>query len=83
MPCRDDGYPNENVPSWMLCEAMVIIDNMNLLNECSAGLHSWWRKHAKEEETRVRREALAKLTPRERVALGLNSDGSSPLRNAK
>lgn len=32
---------------------------------------AWWRKHEKQEQEKIKQEALAKLTPREKRALGL------------
>lgn len=79
MPCKDDG-DCITVPEWMLCEALVIIENNELIGECSKDLHSWWIKHGTQEAARVKREAAAKLTPRERRVLGLDVDGK-PLKN--
>ena len=78
MPCRDDGYPTEEqAPAWMLCEAMTIIENNELMGEPSKDLLAWWKLHSEKEEARVRAEAARKLTSRERLALGINSDGQN------
>ena len=85
MPCRDDGYPTqETAPAWMLCEAMIIIEKLIPLAEdandlrdwCSQQLVDWWSVHQKKEDARVRQEAAAKLTARERSALKVDAQGN-------
>lgn len=91
MPCRnDDGdcppqatVRQDQAPAWMLCEAMVIITslckqidaNVSLESECSMQLLTWWKTHQVSEEDRVRQEAASKLSPRERIALGIDASG--------
>lgn len=77
MPCNDGGPSPEQAPAWMLCEAMIIIDKGGLHDECSEQLKRWWENHQEAEEGRVRREAVAKLSPRERHALGLDDHGNA------
>ena len=78
MPCNDGQCTEpETTPKHLLCEAMTIIDNCNLKGECSAELLVWWRDHQAEEDSRVRREAAAKLTVRERFAIGIDAEGRS------
>jgi hypothetical protein len=57
---------------------MTVIEwnNPSLLQKVSDELRAWWRNHKVNEERRVRGEAAAKLTDRERLALGINFDGS-------
>lgn len=82
MPCKDDRA-NETAPAWMLCEAMTIIeglcsridDEVHLKTECSEQLLKWWSNHSTKESARVRKEAAAKLTIQERMALGINGKG--------
>jgi hypothetical protein len=67
----------------MLCEAMTIItnlckridDDVTLSSECSMQLLAWWKTHQVSEEDRVRQEAASKLSPRERIALGIDASG--------
>lgn len=78
MPCRSDD-PECSVPSvpdWMLCEALVILDKAGLVDECSDQLREWWYSHQKKEEGRVRAEAAAKLSDRERIALKIDARGN-------
>lgn len=78
MPCRDDGYPQEKTaPAWMLCEAMVILEKAKLVSECSEQLQVWWDNHQQQEQDRVRAEAAAKLSERERIALGIDASGQN------
>jgi len=62
----------------MLCEAMTLIESTpKLLSQCSPELQSWWKVHGTKEDERVRREAAAKLSPRERLALGIDTEGKA------
>ena len=74
MPCRDDGpmCPEEtdNI-DYLICEAVDILETHYLLRSCSKELIKWAKQHEKNEVTRVKKEALAKLSPKERRALGL------------
>lgn len=54
-----------------LCDVLTILDNENLLDEVDKVVVNWWQKHTKEEEEKIRKEAYAKLTPRERKVLKL------------
>lgn len=76
MPCRDGGPEPEASPAWMLCEAMVILEKNGLFDECSDQLKRWWDSHKAVEEGRVRREAAARLDPRQRLALGIDENGN-------
>lgn len=72
--CREKAALEE-----MLCHALSIVDQYNPeekdlkeeLDGVDKRLFAWWKKHTDCEIDRVKREALAKLTPRERRALGL------------
>lgn len=77
MPCRDGGPEPETAPAWMLCEAMVIIEKAGQGPECSEQLWQWWGRHKVAEEDRVRAEAAAKLSERERLALGIDERGQN------
>jgi len=67
----------------MLCEAMTIIeglckqidDDVTPKSECSKELLAWWKTHQVKEDERVRLEAASKLSPRERIALGIDASG--------
>jgi hypothetical protein len=84
MPCTYDE-PCEPVAQLtpLLCEAMVILERAGQLDECSKGLAGWWRKHSEAEDDKIRAEAAAKLSPRERRALSINDDGSFKTRLIK
>jgi len=76
MPCSSGYETNwrdeyaKLVP--LLCEACDLLEAAHVLDErASDGLRAWAKEHEKSEVERVRREALAKLTPKERRALGL------------
>lgn len=55
----------------LLCEAVDILEKNNLLRRVSKELKAWATEHEKGEVARIRKEALAKLSPKERRALGL------------
>ena len=79
MPCRDDypanpehtvlGIKAKLIP--LLCEACDLLEKKGLLDQASADLRAWAKEHEAEEFSRIRREALDKLSPKERRALGL------------
>lgn len=78
MPCRSDGYEDtppvtkkEDRIDHLLCEALDLLDDRKKLSDGSDELQKWAKNHRKREEERVRREALAKLTTREKKLLGL------------
>jgi hypothetical protein len=56
---------------------MVILERAGegAYEECSQQLRDWWSAHKVKEEDRVRAEAAAKLTDRERLALGIDVSG--------
>lgn len=54
-----------------LCDLMTIIDNHDLVKFVDAEVVEWWKKHSVTEEQKIKEEALAKLTEREKRVLGL------------
>ncbi len=76
MPCRDD-YPSTEAYNIraelepLLCEACDLLEKEGLLEKSSADLRAWAKKHEAQEFSRIRKEALDKLSPKERRALGL------------
>lgn len=89
-PNKEEASTEETAPAWMLCEAMTIVEKLlselatefagshidfSLKSRCSQQLILWWNRHQTKEDSRVRREAASKLTDRERLALGIDSDG--------
>ena len=76
MPCKDDypiDYKNTTTKNLdpLLCEACDLLEKHGLLIETSKELQTWAKLHEKKEYNRIRVEALAKLSPKERRALGL------------
>lgn len=81
MPCRDDRTcASENLAILrerlqrvepLLCEAVDLLEKNNLLRKVSKELKAWATEHEKGEAARIRKEALAKLSPKEQRALGL------------
>lgn len=79
MPCIDDRTELDRQAQQeyyqtidhLLCEAMDIIEQHRLMSKCSTDLKKWFKKHEQQEVERVKREALAKLSPKEIRALGL------------
>ncbi len=55
----------------LLCEAYGIIEEAGLDKQCSKELKAFAKRHEAKEVERVAREGLAKLTRKERRALGL------------
>lgn len=56
-----------------MCDVLTMIENEDptLLRKVDPKTIEWWRRHESTEKDRIKAEALAKLTPRERRALGL------------
>jgi hypothetical protein len=82
MPCRDD-YPQDGTEATrlraelepLLCEAVDLLDQLEgkgATVNMSKKLRAWAKKHEAGEQVRIRQEALEKLTPKERRALGLD-----------
>ena len=79
MPCRDDypERPENTVPGIkaklipLLCEACDLLEKHGLLTKTSGDLQAWAKEHEAQETSRIRKEALDKLSPKERRALGL------------
>ena len=76
----------EQVPSWMLIDAMVSIEHLVKLvddddicieNICCKQLCEWWFERQTKENDRFRREAAMKLTEHERKALGIDDKGQN------
>ena len=61
------GFDHEGA----LCDALNIIESAGLLKSVDAEVREWWSDHEEREKDRIKAEALAKLSPRERRALGL------------
>lgn len=56
-----------------LCDVLTLLEDKhpNVFYELDEKTHDWWRAHEDSEKERVKAEALAKLSARERRALGL------------
>lgn len=59
-----------------LCDILTFIENEPQLYLYFASVIDpktikWWKSHEKREENKIKKEALLKLTPRERKLLGL------------
>lgn len=76
MPCSDGGPSECDFYKEWLCEAVSLLEQFNLHNSVRLELQEWWRAHRDREQARARAEAVAKLTPRERLALGLDAEGN-------
>lgn len=60
-----------------LCDVLELIQNkanqsgdFDIFERIDPKTICWWDAHSKNEEEKIKKEALAKLTPRERKALG-------------
>lgn len=80
MPCRDtfdDDIPKNTAASVeaklvpLLCEACDLLEKNDLVSTMSHELLKWAKEHEAQEVARIRKEALDKLSPKERRALGL------------
>lgn len=81
--CRyPNGKPKDKAPalpkesfdtSGALCDVLSLLEDKfpDVLVQVDPKTRNWWKKHTKQEKDKIKREALAKLTPRERKALGL------------
>lgn len=56
-----------------LCDVLTLLEEKHIVAfyDVDPKVHDWWRDHESKEEERIKKEALAKLTKRERRALGL------------
>lgn len=56
-----------------LCDVLTLLEEKHTVAyyEIDTAIHDWWHAHEGKEKERIKAEALAKLTPRERRALGL------------
>ncbi len=70
--CSFNKEHKENIfLSGSLCYALDIIENNNLLHFIDKSIIDWWNNHTKLESARIKNEALAKLSEREKRVLGL------------
>lgn len=55
-----------------LCDVLSLVQNKSTLifNQIDPEIIKWWNDHTKNEEDKIKKQALAKLTPRERKVLG-------------
>tara|TARA_B110000503_G_scaffold138610_2_gene225149 strand:+ start:49 stop:321 length:273 start_codon:yes stop_codon:yes gene_type:complete len=56
-----------------LCDVLFLVQDQSTLifNRIDPEIIKWWNDHTKNEEDKIKKQALAKLTPRERKVLGL------------
>jgi hypothetical protein len=56
-----------------LCDLLTLIENepKDYFSHIDPKTLKWWKSHEKREENKIKKEALAKLTLRERRLLGL------------
>lgn len=87
----DDHNQTHLVQTWMLHEAMLLIEELiytinlglptesqtKLHNVCSEQLVKWWQEHQEKENMQIRANAALKLNERERKALGIDSLGQN------
>lgn len=82
MPCSSGQYDNYHdtstedalraevkTLSGYLCDVCTVLDVFTI--DIPEPIATWWNKHTAAEHDKVKREALAKLTPRELRVLGL------------
>jgi hypothetical protein len=55
----------------LLCEACALLEEHSLLSSASEELQNWYQNHESQEIDRLKKEALAKLSKREKRILGL------------
>jgi hypothetical protein len=73
MPCNSGPGPDSPFDvEGALCDVLSTIEDRypHLLRDVDACVIHWWQTHEKLEQKKIREEALKKLTPRERRALG-------------
>lgn len=83
MPCRDDRdddcFPTYDDPvanfdtTGALCDVLTMLEEnfRHVFFHVDKATVAWWQQHEKRERERIKKEALAKLTLREKRALGL------------
>lgn len=74
--CKSRAYINLqgelNRVTALLCDACKLLENSGVtIKEHHKHLGTWWTKHKVIDDDRLRRQALAKLTPAERAVLKL------------
>lgn len=86
MPCRGDYREDEdrsNTLTRLLCEAMKVIQERGLLQDCSVNLRAWKSSHdiederrqlAEEERRRKQAEEKARQEERDRVIAALSPE---------
>lgn len=78
MPCRDDREPDpKDTPQGirsllipLLCEACDALESAGLLKKMSHEFQAWAKDHEEQEMERIKNETLARLSPKQRRALG-------------
>jgi hypothetical protein len=80
---RDGSYEPAPVPTappvpkldttGALCDVLTLLESKfpEAFKAVDRQTIAWWNKHESKEKERIKKEALAKLTPREKRALGL------------
>ena len=71
-PANKQNSSGFNV-SGALCDVLTLIEDNNpkLMSKVDEATKLWWKSHETREIEKTKKEALAKLTPKERRALGL------------
>lgn len=56
-----------------LCDVLSLVQgrSTSIFKEIDPEIIKWWNDHSKNEEDKIKKQALAKLTPRERKVLGI------------
>lgn len=69
---RSKSNPSFDVEG-ALCDVLALLEEKHVATfyEIDERIHDWWRAHEKKEGERIKKEALAKLSAREKRALGL------------
>lgn len=80
--CIFEGYVSKKIPaansysydtSGALCDVLSLLEHKypSVFAQIDKETIEWWKKHEREEQKKIREEALNKLTPREKRALNI------------
>lgn len=66
---REQAEADRHVMARLACDYCRLIERGS--ESIPAWAQDWWKRHKKDDDKRIRREAIAKLTPEERRVLGI------------
>lgn len=73
VPAHPDNKPHRINVAGALCDVLTALEDRNLLKMAGVpqDVLDWWAAHQSKEQDKIKQEALAKLSEKEKRALGL------------